>query len=279
MSNTTAINSELFANLVGAAQYAAYENSIARQLVTVFDMPANAGKIVQVPVWGSVAASNISDESAASAADTNTTSASITLTEHVVYHRVTDMLRDSSVGNVLTQLGEQSGRAIAESIDAQVFSQFGDFTEAGPGAGNELTVDHILKAVASLRSSKLVGPFYAVVNPKVAYALKKDLLGSSNPGSSGLSNLGNAILSNGYIGTVAGVQIFESGLVGVDGSGDSVGAVFAPGAIGHAMRGTIAMEEQRQAAARATDVVLTAVAGAKVIQAGYGLKLTADATL
>lgn len=279
MSNTTSINSELFANLVGAAQYAAYENSIARQLVTVFDMPANAGKVVQVPVWGSIAAQSISDEAAASAADTNTTSASITLTEHVVFHRVTDMLRDSSVGNVLTQLGEQSGRAIAESIDSQVFSQFGDFSEAGPGAGNELTVDHILKAVASLRSSKLVGPFYAVVNPKVAYALKKDLLGSTNPGSAGLSNLGNAILSNGYIGTVAGVQIFESGLVGVDGSGDSVGAVFAPGALGHAMRGTISMEEQRQAAARATDVVLTAVAGAKVIQAGYGLKLTADATL
>lgn len=279
MSNTTTINSELFANLVGAAQYAAYENSIARQLVTVFDMPANAGKVVQVPVWGSIAAQSISDEAAASAADTNTSSASITLTEHVVFHRVTDMLRDSSVGNVLSQLGDQSGRAIAESIDSQVFNQFGDFSEGGPGAGNELTVDHILKAVASLRSSKLVGPFYAVVNPKVAYALKKDLLGSTNPGASGLSNLGNAILQNGYIGTVAGVQIFESGLVGVDGSGDSVGAVFAPGAIGHAMRGTIAMEEQRQAAARATDVVLTAVAGAKVIQAGYGLKLTADATL
>lgn len=279
MSNTTSINSELFANLVGAAQYQAYESSIARQLVTVFDMPANVGKTVQVPVWASVAASNISDESAASAADTNTTSASITMTEHVVYHRVTDMLRDSAAGNVLAQLGDQSGRAIAESMDKQVFDLFTGFSEAGPGAGAELTVDHILKAVASLRSAKLVGPFYCVVNPKVAYALKKDLIGSTNPGSSGLSNVGNAILQNGFIGTVAGVQIFESGLVSIDGSGDAVGAVFGPGAIGHAMRGTISMEEQRQAAARATDVVLTAVAGAAIINSAQGLKLTADATL
>lgn len=279
MSNTSSINSELFANLVGAAQYQAYESSIARQLVTVFDMPANAGKVVQVPVWASVSATNISDESAASAADTNTTSASITLTEHVVYHRVTDMLRDSSVGNVMAQLGDQSGRAIAESMDKQVFDLFSGFTEGGPGAGNELTVDHILKAVASLRSAKLVGPFYAVVNPKVAYALKKDLIGSTNPGSAGLSNVGNAVLQGGYIGTVAGVQIFESGLVSIDGSGDAVGAVFAPGAIGHAMRGTIVMEEQRQAAARATDIVLTANAGAAIINSAYGLKLTADATL
>ena len=28
MSNTTSVNSELFANLVTAAQYAAYENSV-----------------------------------------------------------------------------------------------------------------------------------------------------------------------------------------------------------------------------------------------------------
>ena len=277
MSNTTSINSELFANLVGAAQYQAYESSIARQLVTTFDVPVNAGKIVQVPVWSSISASLITDESAASFADTNTTSQTITLAEHVVAHRVTDLLRDSAYGDVLSQLGDQSGRAIAESMDKQVFNIFSGFSEAGPGAGNELTVDHILKAVASLRSAKLVGPFYAVINPKVAYAIKKEL--AVTAGASALSNLGNQILSAGYIGTVAGVQIFESALVGVDVNGDAVGAVFSPNAIGQAMRGTITLETQRQASARATDVVLTAVAGASIINSAFGLKLTADATV
>ena len=101
MSNTTTINSELFANLVTAAQFAAYEQSVARQMLTVFDAPVNAGKVLQVPVWSAITAANITDESAASAADTNTTSASITLSEHVVYHKVTDMLRDSAYGNVI----------------------------------------------------------------------------------------------------------------------------------------------------------------------------------
>ena len=277
MSNTTTINSELFANLVGAAQYQAYESSVARQLVTTFDVPVNAGKVVQVPVWGSVTAQLITDESAASAADTNSDSQTITLQEHVVYHRVTDLLRDSSYGDVLSQLGDQSGRAIAESMDKQVFNLFSGFSEAGPGAGAELTVAHILKAVASLRSAKLVGPFYAVVNPKVAYALKAEL--ANTGGAAAISNLGNQILTSGYIGTVAGVQIFESALVAVDGNGDSVGAVFAPNAIGQAMRGTISLETQRQAAARATDIVLTANAGASIINSAFGLKLTADATL
>ena len=78
MSNNTTNNSELFANLVTAAQFAAYEQSVARQIVTVFDAPVNAGKILQVPVWSGITAQNISNEAAASAADTNTTSASIT---------------------------------------------------------------------------------------------------------------------------------------------------------------------------------------------------------
>jgi hypothetical protein len=42
------------------------------------------------------------------------------------------------------------------------------------------------------------------------------------------------------------------------------------------MRGAISMEEQRQAAARATDVVLTGVAGAAVLQAGHGVIMKID---
>ena len=61
MSNTTSINSELFANLVVEAQIAAYENSVARQLVTVFDAPVNAGKVLQVPVWTSISAAGLTE--------------------------------------------------------------------------------------------------------------------------------------------------------------------------------------------------------------------------
>ena len=35
MANNTTINSELFTNLLAEAQFAAYENSIARQIVLV----------------------------------------------------------------------------------------------------------------------------------------------------------------------------------------------------------------------------------------------------
>lgn len=278
MSNTTSINSELFAPLVAAAQYAAYENSVARQIVSVFDMPVNAGKVVQVPRWASISAANPGEGNVATFSDTNTTSVNITLGEHVVAHRVTDMLRDSAFGDVLSQLGDQSGRAIAESMDSEVFSLFTNFDEIGPGANVAVGVSHIMKAAATLRARKLTGPFIAVLNPKQAYALKRELALNGGSNIPALSNVGEGVIMEGYIGTVAGVSVYESGLVGVDVNGDAIGAVFSPMAIGHSMRGTIALETQRQAAYRATDVVLTAVAGANIIESSYGLKITSDAT-
>jgi hypothetical protein len=280
MANTSSINSELFANLVVAAQFAAYENSVARQMVTVFDAPVNAGKILQVPVWSGISAELITDESAATAKDTNTTSASITLGEHVVYHQVTDMLRDSSYSDVFTQIGDQSGRAIAESMDKQVFSLFTSFsTEVGPGAGGEVTVDTLLKAAATLRSNKLTGPFYAVLHPRQAYNVKKVLTNAGASTIPALSNVGNNVLSGFYIGNIAGIQVYESGLVTVDGSDDAIGAVFAGSAIGHAMRGSIEMNELYLPKERATDVVLKAVAGAAILQNSHGVKITGDAAL
>ena len=274
--NNTSLNSELYAPLVAAAQYAAYEQSIARQITTVFDMPQNAGKVVQVPVWGAISAGTPEEGNIASFADTNTNSANITLSEKVVAHRITDMLRDSAYNDVLAQLGDQAGRAIAEAMDAEAFSKFVDFSSDIGSNTLEVTVEDIFKAAATLRARKLQGPFVAVLHPGVAYNLKKQLTATTS--FQNATDVGNSVMSSFYIGTVAGVAIYESALVpagvGTGGSDAAVGAVFAPQAIGHSMRGSIRLETQRQAAYRATDLVLTAVSGASVIQPTFGVALS-----
>jgi N4-gp56 family major capsid protein len=282
MSNTTSINSELIATLVGQAQFAAYEQSVARQLVSIFDLPAGAGKTVQVPIWSSISAELISDEAAANVKTTNTTSASITLAEHVVYHRITNMLRDSASQDVFAQLGDQSGRAIAESLDSQVFSLFDDvtgntalITQSVGSAGADNTAQDIMKAAAILRGNKLTGPFYAVLHPKQAYGIKANLTAVTAYTST--SDVGNEALSMGYIGELAGVRIFESALVPVDASDDATGCVFAASAFGHAMRGTIDVAQQYMAKERATDLVLTGVAGAQILQASHAVRVVGDA--
>lgn len=281
-NNNTSQNSELFANLVTGAEFAAYENSVARQMVTVFDAPVNAGKILQVPVWGAISAQLLSDEEVATAKETGTSAPTITLKEHVVYHQVTDMLRDSAYGDVFTQLGDQSGRAIAESIDAQVFSNFSGFSSDLGTTGTSLTVDLILKGAATLRGRKLTGPFFAVVHPSQAYDLKKQLTYSAQTNIPMLSGVGENVLSSFYIGGVAGVQIYESSLVAASTAGGAnafTAGVFARSALGHAMRGGIDLNTLYLPAARATDVVLKAVAGAAVLQASHGVAITAEGNL
>lgn len=276
MANTTSINNELYSNLVTAAQFAAYENSVARQMATIFDAPANSGKVLQVPVWSSITAENITDESAATAKDTNTTSATITLTEHVVYHQITDMLRDSAVNDVMSQLGDQSGRAIAESMDTEFFAEFSNLS----GSSTAIAVasfgkDDIMDRVATLRANKITGPFYAVIHPTAANQIKKSLTATDSYTASGA--VADNILANYFVGQLAGCQIIESSLVPyASGTGVATCAVFSPSALGHAMRGAVKLEEQRQAASRATDLVLTGVAGATTLQASHGVLMNVD---
>jgi hypothetical protein len=93
------------------------------------------------------------------------------------------------------------------------------------------------------------------------------------------SEIGSDILRGYYIGSIAGCQIFESALVKSDLDTDSdtefnaVGAVFSPKAIGHAIRGGVVMEDERKAAARATDIMVSAVVGQTILQDSFGVKI------
>lgn len=283
MANNTTINSELFTKLLAEAQFAAYESSVARQLVTAFDYPANAGKVLQVPVYTAVTAAGLTEGSAPSAADTNTTSVDITLGEIGTYFQVTDFLRDSAERDVMADLGAQAGRAIAEKMDTDVFSLFNSFSSSVGTEDSAITVDNIFEAVATLRANKVVGPLACVLGPRQALQVKKELYNAGGTIASA-TEVGNDTLRGYYIGNLAGAQIFESSLVKSDLDTDTdtelnmVGAVFAPTAIGHAMRGGIEMETQRQAAARATDIMMTAVTGQAILQNSHGVKIVGSAS-
>jgi|TARA_R110000823_G_scaffold44957_4_gene116083 N4-gp56 family major capsid protein len=284
MANNTTINSELFTNLLAEAQFAMYENSIARQIVTPFNFPSNAGKSLQIPVYSGVTATALTEGSAPSAADTNTTSVALALAEVGTYFQVTDMLRDSAQRDVIADLGSQAGRAIAEKMDADAFALFASFTNSVGTEDGIITVDHILDAVATLRGNKVIGPLSCVLGPRQALQLKKELAGTGGTTALTANAVGNEALRGYYIGTLAGCTVYESSLVksDLDTDADSelnmVGAVFAPSAIGHAIRGGVTMEEQRQAAARATDIMISVVKGEAILQNTHGVKIVGSAS-
>jgi hypothetical protein len=278
MANNTTINSELFQQLLVQSQYALYENSIARSVTTVFDYPVGAGKVVSVPIWAGITSSKPGEGVAPSAADTNTNSKTITLAEHCVFAEVTDFLRDSAQESVITGLANQSGLALAEGLDKELMALFLDaaVTQEVGTANTDNAVTDIMKAAARIRANKYTGPLYAILHPNQAYGIKAQLTGTAALAN---TNVQNRALDQFFVGTIAGVQVFESALVTVDGASDASGCVFAPGAFGIAQRGGVTMEEQRNAAKRSTDLVMTVVAGAGVLRPELAVRIYGDATL
>jgi len=277
MANTTSINSELFQNLLVQSQYALYENSIARAVSTVFDYPIGAGKTVSVPIWAGITSAKPGEGVAPAAADTNTNSKTINLEEHVVFAEVTDFLRDSAQESVIASLGAQAGLALAEGLDKELIGLFSSVVQQIAQDGNDLTVNMLMQAAATIRSNKYTGPLYAIVNPKQAYGMKAALTATNAYTAN--TNAGNRILDQYFVGSIAGITILEHANVTVDGNGDSLGCVFAPQAFGLAQRGGVTMEEQRNAAKRSTDVVLTAVAGAGILRPELAVKILTDAQI
>jgi hypothetical protein len=279
-------NAQFFANFVTQAEFAAYEQSVAREIVTLFDVPMNSGRVAQVPIWGQNAASFVTDDSSTSVIATTSSQALITLGEHVYYTQVSNMLRDSAYNDVMAQLAMVAGRSIGESFDSNAWSKFSSFSSDIGSTTTELTVNLILQAAATLRGSKVMGPYFAVVHPAQAYNLKKQLTttlpysGASAGAQLGaITDVGNMALQTGFVGSIAGVNIYESAMVTSVTTGGATayrGAVFARTGLGIAQRGGLDLQTLYQPSVRATDMTVVAVAGASVLQNTHGVAMTCE---
>jgi hypothetical protein len=117
----------------------------------------------------------------------------------------------------------------------------------------------------------------AVVHPFQAYALKAGLTNTfANPNG---GDLQNEAMRNGYVGSIAGIDVYESANVSIDSSDDAVAAVFAPEALAIALKSEFNLETQRNATRRGTELVATAIYGVAELDDSFGVKITADAAL
>jgi hypothetical protein len=117
-----------------------------------------------------------------------------------------------------------------------------------------------------------------VFHPKALFNLKKTLTQAGYSGTAtAISEIGNEALRNGYIGRIAGIDVFENANLAIDGSDDSVGGVFHPASIGLAMKEDFKVETQRDASLRATEIVASIVYGKAVVKESFGAAITTDA--
>ena len=270
---TSSTISELYTEIVAEALFVASEQSIMRGLVRNYTI-AGGGKSVEVPIYSTVSASAVSEASDLSNTAVNPSSVTITASEVGVMTTLTDLARNSASRNVAADIGRLFGEGIATKIDSDLAALFSGFsTEKGPGAGSELTVQDLFECAAELKTNKAPGPYYGVFHPKQIFNVKKSL---TNTFVGRDTELSNEAMRTGFVGTVAGIQLFETSNISVDGSDDSIGGVFSQDALGLAMMQDLKIETQRDASLRADEIVATAVFGVGELHDSYGVKLTAD---
>ena len=239
---------------------------------------AGGGKSVEVPIYGTVSATAVNEATDLSNTAVDPTSVTITATEKGIMTTLTDLARNSASRNVAGDIGKLFGEAIAKKMDQDLIALFDGFSTSIGGAGTELTIDNIFKAVATLRQANVPMPYYGVFNPKVIYNVKKSLTNTFvNPNG---GDLQNEAMRTGFIGTIAGVQIFESS--NVDGTTDTdncKGGIFSQDALGLAMMQDLKLETQRDASLRADEIVATAVYGVGELHDSYGIEMLNESVI
>ena len=275
--STSSTLSELYTEIVAEALFVASERSVMRPLVKNYAI-SGGGKSVEVPIYAAVSAAAVSEASDLSNTAINPSSVTISASENGIMTTLTDLARNSAPRNVAADIGKLFGEAIAKKIDTDLTALFDGFSSVVGSAGAEVTVAKIFEAVATLRQAAVPMPLAGVLNPKVAYNVKKNLTNTFvNPNPNDLTN---EALRTGYVGNIAGVQMFETS--NVDGTTDTdncKGGIFHRDALGLAMMQDLKIETQRDASLRADEIVATAVYGVGELHDSYGVEILGESVI
>ena len=274
---TSSTLSELFENITQEAIFTFQETSVMRPLVTLYPI-VGSGKTVEIPVYPAITASAVNEATDLTNTAVNPTSETITASEVGVMTTLTDLARDSASRNVGADIGKLFGEAIAKKVDTDLATLLDSFTTTLDSAGGvELTADKLFQAQAILRSLNVPAPYYGVFSPKAVFNLKKTLTSAGyNTNANAISDIGNEALTNGYVGRVAGIDIFENANISINANDDSAGGVFHPMSLGLALKEDFKVETQRDASLRGTEIVASICYGTGVIKNNYGVRVISD---
>jgi N4-gp56 family major capsid protein len=277
---TSAVLSELYSNIVQAALYTLSEQTVIRPLVRNYDMSGTPGLTAQVPIYPSIAAAGVADGTDLSNTAFNTTSKTITAAEVGVMVELTDLAAESATDDVAAAIGRQIGAAMAEKVDTDLATNFANFSNVINKAEAAVTVEDIFKAAATLRANKANqnGGFVAVLHPYQTYDLKAQLTNSGATMSHSLSDVGNQALLDGFVGRIAGVDIFESTVIDGDSAGAYAGAVMTQDALGYMVKRNMRIETERNASKRSLEIVGSMAYGTAELFDQYGVAILSDAT-
>ena len=166
-----------------------------------------------------------------------------------------------------------------KKIDTDLTALFDNFSGAVGAADAAITVAKVFEAVSKLKQNGVPSnDMSLVLHPAIAYDLKANLTNTfANPNP---TDLANEALRSGFVGQLAGVNVFEtSNMANTGTTGDFKGGLFHKDALGIAMLQDLKIETQRDASIRGTEIVATAVYGVGELHDSYGIEVLADSSI
>ena len=275
---------------IGDAVIAFNHVNVMYPLVTV-QQAARGSNHVQFSDWTKLASSDVTAATQATtttAVAITTAARTATISEHVIASTVSDLVLMGSGDDVEGQAGPALGNAVAAKLDDDLVELGKAFSQTECGAGTELALSHIFGSMRQLRAAGAPMPYNLVLSPKQVWGAKgiisllhdDAVTGSNAKPMSMMGSKGEEAFSTGYVGSIAGFNVYWSDQIdeNVGSGGDAAGFAFSQGGIGLGVGadGLFRIAAERDEMLRATNYVATGFWGEVEIKDAYGVYILSD---
>ena len=275
---------------IGDAVIAFNHVNVMYPLVTV-QQAAQGSNHVQFSDWTKLTSANVTAATQATtttAVAITTAARTATISEHVIASTVSDLVLMGSGDDVEGQAGPALGNAVAAKLDDDLVELGKTFSQTECGAGTALALSHIFGSMRQLRAAGAPMPYNLVLSPKQVWGAKgiisllhdDAVTGSNAKPMSLMGNKGEEVFSTGYVGSIAGFNVYWSDQIdeNVSSGGDAAGFAFSQGGVGLGVGadGLFRIAAERDEMLRATNYVATGFWGEVEIKDAYGVYILSD---
>jgi hypothetical protein len=198
----------------------------------------------------------------------------------VVRSDLTDLAVLGAPYDLTGLVSENLGQAAALKVDDLLTDLIAGFSQTSGSAGNALTLDFFFDAARQLHAAGAPQPFSYVGNSKQIWGAKgiQGLIVATSSGTLADNPVSTEMLANGYVGKLAGVNIYFSQEITEDGNNDCPAGMFSKNALGLGISsaGLLNVEEQRDASYQHTEYVASLKCGVIEIQDSFGVYISSD---
>ena len=275
---------------IGDAVIAFNHSNVMFPLVTV-KQAARGSNSVQFSDWTKLTSSNVTaatQATATTAVAITSAARTATISEHVIEADVSDLVLMGSGDNVDSNAGPALGNAVAAKLDADLTALGTAFSQTECGAGTSLALSHIFGSMRQLRAAGAPMPYSLVLSPKQVWGSKgiisllhdDAVTGSNSKPMSLMGSKGEEAFQSGYVGSIAGFNIYWSDQIdeNVGSGGDAAGFAMSKGGLGLGVgaEGLFRIRTERNEAARYTAYVAVGFWGEIEIKDAYGVYILSD---